>query len=141
MLFKTVVLNTYFGNTYFLKNPQVSDLMKVHPVLAELFRVGRQTDRHDEANSRVLQFREPARNDCSSYFDITVGPRTAPESAVKIMPLSKIRKARFAVKCQKHTGLLLILYVALQPNSGLGRRIFEIHRSHTIRHTHLVGLL
>jgi len=78
MLFKTVVLNTYFGNTYFLKNPQVSDLMKVHPVLAELFRVGRQTDRHDEANSRFLQFREPARNDCSSYFDITVGPRTAP---------------------------------------------------------------
>jgi len=80
--------------------------MKVHPVLAELFRAGRQTDGHDEANSRFLQFREPARNDCSSYLDITVGPRTAPKSAVKSMRLSKI-KARFAVKCQKRTGLLL----------------------------------
>jgi len=81
--------------------------MKVHPVLAELFRAGRQTDRHDDSNSRFLQFREPARNDWSSYLDITVGPRTAPKSAVKSMRLSKIRKARFAVKCQKHTGLLL----------------------------------
>ena len=30
--------------------------MKILPLVAELFRVGGQTDRHDEANSRFLQF-------------------------------------------------------------------------------------
>jgi hypothetical protein len=55
LLFKTV-----FFKYRFSENSQVLDLMKVHPVRAELFRAGRQTGRHDEANSRFMQFREPA---------------------------------------------------------------------------------
>jgi hypothetical protein len=41
----------------FLKNTQISNLMKIHPVEAELFQVVRQMDRHDEA---FLQFCEHA---------------------------------------------------------------------------------
>jgi hypothetical protein len=33
-------------------------------------------------------------------------------------------------------GSLFIVFVALQPNSGLDRLIVEVSRSHTIRHTH-----
>ena len=36
-------------------NTQTSNVMKIHPVGAELFML---TDRHDEANSRFLQFCE-----------------------------------------------------------------------------------
>jgi len=81
--------------------------MKVHPVRAELFRAGRQTDRHDEANSHFLQFREPAWNDCSSYLDITIRPGTAPKSAVMSFDLQRLRKARCTIKCRKQAGLLL----------------------------------
>jgi len=42
----------------FSKNNQISNFMKIHPVAAELFHADRQTDRHDEANSRFLQFWE-----------------------------------------------------------------------------------
>ena len=44
----------------FLKNTQVSNSKNIRPVGAELFhadtRTDRQTDRHDDANSRVSQF-------------------------------------------------------------------------------------
>jgi len=39
---------------------QISNIMKVRPVGAELFHAGRQTDSHDEANSRLSQFCESA---------------------------------------------------------------------------------
>jgi hypothetical protein len=42
------------------KNPQISNLMKIHLVGAELFHADQRTDRHDEANSRCSQFRERA---------------------------------------------------------------------------------
>jgi hypothetical protein len=42
----------------FSKNTQVSNFMKIRPVGTELFYAYRQTDRHDEANSRSSQFCE-----------------------------------------------------------------------------------
>ena len=50
--------------TQFGENPQVSNVMKIRFVGAELLHAGRQaegqTDRHEEADSRVLQFCERA---------------------------------------------------------------------------------
>jgi len=46
----------------FSKNTQISKLMKIRPVGAELFLADGQTDRHDEANSRSSQFYERAEN-------------------------------------------------------------------------------
>ena len=48
----------------FSKNIQISDFTKIHPVGAELFRAdGRtQTDRHDEAKSRICNFANPPKN-------------------------------------------------------------------------------
>jgi len=43
----------------FKKNTQMSNFMKIHPVWAELL-VDRRTDRHDEANSPILQLWERA---------------------------------------------------------------------------------
>jgi len=40
----------------FSKYPQISNFMKICQVGAELFHVGRQMDRHDEANSPFYQF-------------------------------------------------------------------------------------
>jgi len=42
--------------TDFFKTIQISDIMKMHPVGAETFHTEGQTDRHDEANSCILQF-------------------------------------------------------------------------------------
>jgi len=39
-----------------LKNNQISNLKKIHPVGAELFHVDGRTDRYDKANSHFLQF-------------------------------------------------------------------------------------
>jgi hypothetical protein len=44
----------------FYKNPQVSNFMKIRPFGADLFHAVLQTDRHDDANSRFLQFCENA---------------------------------------------------------------------------------
>jgi hypothetical protein len=44
----------------FLKNPQMSNFMKIRPMGAELFHADRQTDRHNEANSRFSQLCENA---------------------------------------------------------------------------------
>jgi surface polysaccharide O-acyltransferase-like enzyme len=44
----------------YLKNTQISNSMKFRPLEAELFHVDGQTDRHDEANSRLTQFCERA---------------------------------------------------------------------------------
>jgi hypothetical protein len=40
------------------KNTPKSNLMKIRPAGAELFRAGGRTHRHDEADSRLLQFCE-----------------------------------------------------------------------------------
>jgi hypothetical protein len=47
-----------------------------------------------------------------------------PESAAEALPLS-------------HSRFLILVFfpLAKQPNSGLGRLIVEVSRSHTIRHT------
>jgi len=37
--------------TYFRKNPQISNFMKIRQVGAELFHADGQTDRHDEVSS------------------------------------------------------------------------------------------
>jgi len=42
---------------------QISNFMKIRPVVAELFHVDGRTDRHDETNSRSSQFSGRARND------------------------------------------------------------------------------
>ena len=44
----------------FSKNTQISNLIKILPTVAELFHADGQTDRHDEANSRILHFCESA---------------------------------------------------------------------------------
>jgi hypothetical protein len=44
----------------FLNHPQISYLMKIRPVGAELFHADEQMDRHCEANSRFLHYRESA---------------------------------------------------------------------------------
>jgi NADH:ubiquinone oxidoreductase subunit H len=44
----------------FSKDIQISNFMKICPVEAELLHEERQTDRHDEANSRFSQFCERA---------------------------------------------------------------------------------
>ena len=44
----------------FSKNTHVSTFMKVLPVAAELFHADGQTDKHDEANSRLSLFCERA---------------------------------------------------------------------------------
>jgi hypothetical protein len=46
--------------TTFQKNTQISNFMKIRPVVAKLFHADRRTDRHDEANSRFSQFYERA---------------------------------------------------------------------------------
>ena len=45
-----------------LGNTEISNIMKILPVGAELFHEGRQTDRHDEADNRFSQFCESALN-------------------------------------------------------------------------------
>ena len=49
--------NLYFLNR-FTKNVQISNVIKIRPVGADVFQVDRRTDTHDEANSRFLQFCE-----------------------------------------------------------------------------------
>jgi hypothetical protein len=44
----------------FSNNPQISNVMKIRPVEAELFHSDGRTDRHDEAYSRFSQFCERA---------------------------------------------------------------------------------
>jgi len=44
----------------FSKNIQLSNFMKIPLIGAEFFRADRQTDRHDEAKSRISKFYERA---------------------------------------------------------------------------------
>jgi len=50
----------------FLKNPQISDIMKIRQVGAELFHAAGETDRHNEANSRCSQFSPKVPKNCTS---------------------------------------------------------------------------
>ena len=42
----------------FSKNTQISNFMKIRPVVAELFHADVRTDRHDKTNSLFSQFSE-----------------------------------------------------------------------------------
>jgi hypothetical protein len=59
-----IILVGFQSNLNFLnrlskkKKAQISSLIKIHQVGAELFRADGGTDGHDEANSRFLQFCE-----------------------------------------------------------------------------------
>ena len=44
----------------FSKNTQISNVIKIPPVVDELFHADGQTGRHDEVNSRFLRFCERA---------------------------------------------------------------------------------
>jgi hypothetical protein len=58
-LFLSNFNETWNYSTVFSKNTHISNFMKIRPV-GELFHAERQTDRHDEANSRPSQFCERA---------------------------------------------------------------------------------
>jgi hypothetical protein len=63
-LFLSGLNEIYFSNK-FTKTPQITNFVKIHPLGAELFHAGGQTERHDEANSRFSQFCESAlKTDC-----------------------------------------------------------------------------
>jgi hypothetical protein len=68
----------------FSKNTQISNFMKIRPVGVELFHADRQTDRHDETNSRFLQF-------CASRLKDERGQRT-----------KRITKQSYKNTVQKH---------------------------------------
>jgi len=44
----------------FLKNNQISNLMKIRPVGAEMFHADGRTDKHDKVNTHFSQFGEGA---------------------------------------------------------------------------------
>jgi hypothetical protein len=60
----TAILFRFWWNLNFhdrlSKNAHISSIMKIRPIGAELFHTDKQTDGHDEANSRFPQFREGA---------------------------------------------------------------------------------
>jgi len=41
-----------------VRDTKIPNFMKIRPMVTDLFHAGRQTDRHDEANSRFSQFCE-----------------------------------------------------------------------------------
>ena len=47
----------------FSKTAKISNLMKIRPVAAKMFHANRQTDRHEQANSRFSQFCEAPKNE------------------------------------------------------------------------------
>jgi hypothetical protein len=59
---------SWIYSTGFFKNTQISNLTKICPVGAKLFRVHRQTDRHNTASSCFSQFSN-APNEL--YFELT----------------------------------------------------------------------
>jgi len=58
LLFLSDYNETLIFSTNFLKNTEISNLMKIRPVRAEMFHADRQTDRNDEADSRFSHFYE-----------------------------------------------------------------------------------
>ena len=63
---------TWIFSKHFRKNSQISSVMKIRPVVAELFHAGgrtdRQTGRHDKANSSFSQFCERAKKATSIIY-------------------------------------------------------------------------
>jgi hypothetical protein len=55
-----ILIKFEFFRHIFEKNTQISNLMKIRPMGAELFQAFRRTDRHNEAKSRFSQFYESA---------------------------------------------------------------------------------
>jgi hypothetical protein len=55
-----ILIKLEFSGQSIEKNIQISNMMKIRPVGAELFHADGQRDRHDEDNSRVSQFCESA---------------------------------------------------------------------------------
>jgi hypothetical protein len=51
---------TSIFSTYFQKNTEISNFVKIRPVGAELFHADNRTERHDEAKIRFAQFCERA---------------------------------------------------------------------------------
>jgi len=66
LLFLSYIHGTWIFSAYFSKNIQISNCIKIRPVAAALFhadwRIDRQTERHDEANSRFSQFGKAPKN-------------------------------------------------------------------------------
>jgi hypothetical protein len=69
-LFLSDCNETWIFSTVFRKNPQIWNFTKTLPLGVELFHALRQTDRHNEANSRFSQFCEAAYKDCSVVITI-----------------------------------------------------------------------
>jgi len=116
--------------------------MKVHPLWAELFLAGRQTDRNDEANSRFFAVSRTCPKwllKLLGYYSTT--RNSAEVSSEEYATFKDWEKRDVQLNARNTLVFFYFLSVALQPNSVLGRRILEVHRSHTIRHTHLVGPL
>ena len=57
-LFSSNFNETLIFSRDFQKNPQISNLIKIRPLGAELFHADGQTDRHDEAKSRFSKICE-----------------------------------------------------------------------------------
>ena len=56
----TILMKLEFSRQIFEKILKISNCMKIHRVGAKLFHADRQTDKHDEVNSRFSQFCERA---------------------------------------------------------------------------------
>jgi hypothetical protein len=72
-LFLSDFNETLIFSIEFLINPQISNIIKICPVGAEfIIRAGGQTNRHNEANSRISQFCECASDSCQILNDMEI---------------------------------------------------------------------
>jgi hypothetical protein len=103
-----------------LKNPQISNFMKIRPVVAEFFhaegRTGGQTDRHDEANSlsrgfanspkKEVKFNRNAQKSriagCRPFATKVPFQNSGVKSARTILPLDEVQ-FRLCYHLDQHT--------------------------------------